>query len=159
MRLRGQETLFGQLGLPLPQQKKGKAKIKIHDKVIASFAISDKPDEGKSKYMVELDGLKNMAKKMTPETLLLVDEPATGTNNEAMIRFTETVLKMASFSGATLHMSTHERQIAEAILKDELPNGEKIKGVTLLGLEIKTCLLYTSPSPRDATLSRMPSSA
>ena len=24
---------------------------------------------------------------------------------------------------------------------------------------VKTCLLYTSPSPRDATLSRMPSSA
>ena len=30
-----------------------------------------------------------------------------------------------------------------------------------LGLEVETgiCLLYTSPSPRDATLSRMPSSA
>ena len=27
------------------------------------------------------------------------------------------------------------------------------------GIEIQTCLLYTSPSPRDATLSRMPSSA
>ena len=27
------------------------------------------------------------------------------------------------------------------------------------GPEIKNCLLYTSPSPRDATLSRMPSSA
>ena len=26
-------------------------------------------------------------------------------------------------------------------------------------LDRKTCLLYTSPSPRDATLSRMPSSA
>ena len=25
--------------------------------------------------------------------------------------------------------------------------------------ELQTCLLYTSPSPRDATLSRMPSSA
>ena len=25
--------------------------------------------------------------------------------------------------------------------------------------KLKTCLLYTSPSPRDATLSRMPSSA
>ena len=25
--------------------------------------------------------------------------------------------------------------------------------------EIMSCLLYTSPSPRDATLSRMPSSA
>ena len=28
----------------------------------------------------------------------------------------------------------------------------------ILGMDI-TCLLYTSPSPRDATLSRMPSSA
>ena len=27
------------------------------------------------------------------------------------------------------------------------------------GLMMQTCLLYTSPSPRDATLSRMPSSA
>ena len=27
------------------------------------------------------------------------------------------------------------------------------------GAEVGTCLLYTSPSPRDATLSRMPSSA
>ena len=26
-------------------------------------------------------------------------------------------------------------------------------------LNLKSCLLYTSPSPRDATLSRMPSSA
>ena len=28
-----------------------------------------------------------------------------------------------------------------------------------IGLAILVCLLYTSPSPRDATLSRMPSSA
>ena len=28
-----------------------------------------------------------------------------------------------------------------------------------LGSEYTSCLLYTSPSPRDATLSRMPSSA
>ena len=27
------------------------------------------------------------------------------------------------------------------------------------GVDPDTCLLYTSPSPRDATLSRMPSSA
>ena len=29
----------------------------------------------------------------------------------------------------------------------------------LVGINISPCLLYTSPSPRDATLSRMPSSA
>ena len=30
---------------------------------------------------------------------------------------------------------------------------------TFLTMAYITCLLYTSPSPRDATLSRMPSSA
>ena len=29
----------------------------------------------------------------------------------------------------------------------------------MVSIDLHTCLLYTSPSPRDATLSRMPSSA
>ena len=47
----------------------------------------------------------------------------------------------------------------------ELKDVEKKVGIethihsTNLKLEKNTCLLYTSPSPRDATLSRMPSSA
>ena len=35
----------------------------------------------------------------------------------------------------------------------------EVKGTLLLAAEGINCLLYTSPSPRDATLSRMPSSA
>ena len=31
--------------------------------------------------------------------------------------------------------------------------------VTFVETKVNDCLLYTSPSPRDATLSRMPSSA
>ena len=42
-----------------------------------------------------------------------------------------------------------------ALMTQALLAGEKVQRV----LEIGTCLLYTSPSPRDATLSRMPSSA
>ena len=39
-------------------------------------------------------------------------------------------------------------------------SGEVVFNTALSGYqEIITCLLYTSPSPRDATLSRMPSSA
>ena len=34
-----------------------------------------------------------------------------------------------------------------------------IKGASVVMGYLETCLLYTSPSPRDATLSRMPSSA
>jgi len=43
-----------------------------------------------------------------------------------------------------------------------LPSGPKGKsrfGAYYTTLKYKLCLLYTSPSPRDATLSRMPSSA
>ena len=39
--------------------------------------------------------------------------------------------------------------------------GKPVVGFTIVPglLHPKSCLLYTSPSPRDATLSRMPSSA
>ena len=44
-------------------------------------------------------------------------------------------------------------QIAE---KTNVPFAPKAKKIIE---KVKDCLLYTSPSPRDATLSRMPSSA
>ena len=46
--------------------------------------------------------------------------------------------------------------IIESIL-DQIPDGQRIiiKSTVIPG----TCLLYTSPSPRDGLLSRMPSSA
>ena len=41
------------------------------------------------------------------------------------------------------------------------PNTDKLNPVevSLMGTGVETCLLYTSPSPRDGLLSRMPSSA
>ena len=44
-----------------------------------------------------------------------------------------------------------------AYLNDVKEGGET--GFPELGINVPPCLLYTSPSPRDATLSRMPSSA
>ena len=42
----------------------------------------------------------------------------------------------------------------------EADGGEKERETWIvLKTMLSTCLLYTSPSPRDATLSRMPSSA
>ena len=54
-------------------------------------------------------------------------------------------------------------------VKDVIKNSDDLNGFEKLAARAfsgiieealnKTCLLYTSPSPRDATLSRMPSSA
>ena len=41
----------------------------------------------------------------------------------------------------------------------DLPIGDYFLTFDISGVAAYTCLLYTSPSPRDATLSRMPSSA
>ena len=48
-----------------------------------------------------------------------------------------------------------ERQIFQAIEVTKIINLSKAKEIQ----KGDDCLLYTSPSPRDATLSRMPSSA
>ena len=49
-------------------------------------------------------------------------------------------------------LSTHDEVEDQGQTNVEAPNMDAIQ-------EIEICLLYTSPSPRDATLSRMPSSA
>ena len=46
------------------------------------------------------------------------------------------------------------KDVREVIARAEARLGERSEGTILF-----LCLLYTSPSPRDATLSRMPSSA
>ena len=59
------------------------------------------------------------------------------------------------------------RRVASRILKDlkfetsEAENGQIALDMCRMDMPdaILLCLLYTSPSPRDATLSRMPSSA
>ena len=64
------------------------------------------------------------------------------------------------FSGDAFEVSK-EAVIAPAPI--ELPIFDSLPGLSeqdgLFVLEDFRCLLYTSPSPRDATLSRMPSSA
>ena len=50
-------------------------------------------------------------------------------------------------------------QIEKALDESEKINNEFLIKNTNRAVGTRICLLYTSPSPRDATLSRMPSSA
>ena len=63
--------------------------------------------------------------------------------------------------------ATYDYFILEKIEAGIVLEGWEVKGIRDLKVQLKEayvkinkgCLLYTSPSPRDATLSRMPSSA
>ena len=68
-------------------------------------------------------------------------------------------------AAADLELRERMRRVEEGILErapehDLEPSLDRIRAVLdLLGEPQRTCLLYTSPSPRDRTRSRMPSSA
>ena len=71
-------------------------------------------------------------------------------------------------SGDMLLADSKQVKFAESDIQLVFSNGpsqgEDVKGLFTLsfsstGSGVLSCLLYTSPSPRDATLSRMPSSA
>ena len=52
-----------------------------------------------------------------------------------------------------------EREMADMKRKTGLKETELEEEVKNLGKQVEDCLLYTSPSPRDLSTSRMPSSA
>ena len=67
---------------------------------------------------------------------------------------------------STKKITSAMKMVAAAKLKRAQDNAEKTRPYALKMHEVVesltssgVCLLYTSPSPRDATLSRMPSSA
>ena len=55
-------------------------------------------------------------------------------------------------------MQEAQAQLADKVVEASSGGGAVKVSATCDGA-VKSCLLYTSPSPRDATLSRMPSSA
>ena len=62
----------------------------------------------------------------------------------------------------TTPIHTSEPEPSTACIEDSCPLVEVLQGAENIIYGARndtTCLLYTSPSPRDATLSRMPSSA
>ena len=56
-----------------------------------------------------------------------------------------------------ININSPSKKIDESIVRANVSDGSS--RLLKLVFDIDTCLLYTSPSPRDAQLSRMPSSA
>ena len=74
------------------------------------------------------------------------------------------VCGVGNVGGAVLDKLSNSSEIVEANggVKIEIAQVGARKGKSVVPFDLpvsSNCLLYTSPSPRDATLSRMPSSA
>ena len=69
------------------------------------------------------------------------------TNREIIEKLTDVGLEVESFEKTSSDLDNFK--VAKIINAEKHPNADKLK----------VCLLYTSPSPRDLSTSRMPSSA
>ena len=80
--------------------------------------------------------------------------------------FTAAIVKHLKqrYSVGVITNDIYTKEDAEALMRMQILPEERLIGVETGGcphtaIREDACLLYTSPSPRDATLSRMPSSA
>ena len=73
-------------------------------------------------------------------------------------KYTLNVVDVGSGYKASRPLKTKKASEVEEMLKDIYKKGP-LRYPKEFHVDNGTCLLYTSPSPRDATLSRMPSSA
>ena len=79
------------------------------------------------------------------------------------------IVEALAEAGAETYIASRNLESLQQVAKEEVERGYNVTAMQLdlsqdesiekLHHDIITCLLYTSPSPRDATLSRMPSSA
>ena len=85
----------------------------------------------------------------------IINLPHPVSKNHPQMPLWDRAAQFAPFAALT----GHDAAIKETVrLTDErLELSEEV--IAQLNEKINICLLYTSPSPRDATLSRMPSSA
>ena len=76
-------------------------------------------------------------------------------------RFTEKAIKVIMLAQEEARRLGHNFVGTEQILLGLIGEGTGVAAKVLksMGVNLKDCLLYTSPSPRDGLLSRMPSSA
>ena len=79
-----------------------------------------------------------------------------------MARYTGPRLRLSRREGTDLYLKSGIRAIESKCNMDSPPGaagGARRGRLSDYGLQLRDCLLYTSPSPRDGLLSRMPSSA
>ena len=102
----------------------------------------------------------------TSPNLLLLDEPLSALDAKVRVHLRQELKKFHRRLGLTTIMVTHDQEEALSIADRifVMSDGELMQAGSPRDIYINpanpfVCLLYTSPSPRDATLSRMPSSA
>ena len=136
------------------------------EKTAANFGAKDKKDKNSQRYIINsterteialkrING-KKQAIKLRRQNLILPKEYVNQKKAKGQKKFTKTGEKktIQGYNCEKIVVANNEQTLTAWLTKDIPLTFRNIYPFNTNG-----CLLYTSPSPRDATLSRMPSSA
>ena len=135
----------------------------LHLMKTASSKRSDSiTDQGESSVNEQLTKGSDPVVEETSSTILQTHEEAsqshTTSDKQSIIPQSAPLLEEQPFQTAKHRLPVHKHKPPIEIFKEAIKN-KGLEGLKKQLAKSWSCLLYTSPSPRDATLSRMPSSA
>lgn len=117
MKTIGLIQLMGQVGLFVPAKQ---ASLSLVDHVFTHFPEKEGAGDIESRYSWELERAKRIFSHATPYSLVLFDEPCSGTAYSEGLSQTRTFVKVSQQIGMTSYFTTHMHEIA----KDIEENGE-----------------------------------
>jgi hypothetical protein len=119
LRALGVNVVLGMAGAPVPVGRMRMSALRVG----ASLALTDSLAEGKSKFLAEVERLRDLlqgARAWPGETLFLIDEIFSGTNSADRRAAAEAVVRGLVAAGAVGALSTHDLALAELADTDEL---------------------------------------
>ena len=129
-------TILAQIGSFVPASK---LKMGFVDKIFTRVGASDNISQGESTFMVEMLEAASIVNNISDRSLVLLDEIGRGTSTYDGISIAWGITQF-------LHENIHKPKTLFATHYHEL---------NMMTESFKSCLLYTSPSPRDQRGSRM----
>jgi len=116
---------MGQAGLMVSAQE---AEISPRDNIFTHYIRPGDLVAGESRYAHELSRIKEIMKRATGNSLILMDEPCSGTSPEDARQEADAVVRTVGKLGATTYVATHFHNLIDTA--NELPYGGNLHCVT-----------------------------
>ena len=132
----------------------------IHDMIVLTgdaheFWLNDLTSEGGTKV-----GMEVVTSSVSSQTLTAYLGGATAEHNLLLTKENPDAKYYNALKNGFLDLTLNSKQVTVRMMSVDTVRSRDYTLTETARFKIrKSCLLYTSPSPRDATLSRMPSSA
>ena len=144
-----------------------KAEIGVADSLFSRVGASDDLSRGRSTFMAEMLETAAILNQAGPRSFVILDEIGRGTSTfDGLSIAWATAEHLHNINGCRALFATHYHELTDLMEKldagsNACLHAKEWDGDLIFMHDVRpgACLLYTSPSPRDATLSRMPSSA